>query len=109
MSDETETIDVFCGAVFGGTQKDYTALDRYRDFRALFLSTEQGRRVLAEILKIGFVAKSTTPPGGAIDPYRALLHEGRRTLAMDVFYHATVEPAASRPDRANARQRSDKP
>lgn len=101
MSDEPETVDVFCGAVLGGQQGDaYTATDRYRDFRELFLSSDNGRRVLAEILKIGFAAKSTTPPAGPIDPYRTHLHEGRRTLAMDIFYHATVEPTATRPERA---------
>jgi hypothetical protein len=106
-----ESIDVFCGAVLGSAQDQaaYTAMERYRDFRALFLSTEQGRRVLSEILKIGFVAKSTTQPGGPIDPYRTHLHEGRRTLAMDIFYHATVEPAATRPERANSRQVDSKP
>ncbi len=109
MSDAPETIDVFCGAVLGGVQNDYTAMDRYRDFRALFLSTDQGRRVLSEILKIGFAAKSTTPPGGPIDPYRTHLHEGRRTLAMDIFYHATVEPAAARPERANSRNKDSQP
>lgn len=106
MSGEPENIDVFCGAVLGSVQNDtaYTAMERYREFRELFLSTEVGRRVLSEILKIGFVAKSTTPPGGPIDPYRTHLHEGRRTLAMDIFYHATVEPMVTRPERANSKQ-----
>lgn len=79
----------------------YSPADCYRDFRQLFLSTDQGRRVLHEILSWGHMFRASVPAMGDIDPYRVILHEGERRIILKLFSTIHVEPPAARQTRAN--------
>jgi hypothetical protein len=68
----------------------YTAMDRYRDFRAVFLGSDQGKRVLHEILGRGHVLHA----GMSFDTNRTFFHEGERNVALWIFGTARVEPKA---------------
>lgn len=68
----------------------YTDMDRYRDFRSVFLSTDQGKRVLHEILGRGHVLHA----GLTFEPHRLFFNEGERNLALWIFAKARVEPKA---------------
>jgi len=110
MTDELSDLESFF-ANFGATHPgpgNYQPLDRYRDFRQVFLSDDRGRRVLHEILSLGRMMSSPLPAAGQIDANRVLASEGRRTLALDIFAIIHCEPAISRPARANREPKESK-
>ena len=78
--------------------EDYDPLDRYNDFRKVFLETEQGRRVLRQVLGWGHLLKSHLIMPRPIDPYAILAAEGERNLALRIFSVMLVEPS-ERPDK----------
>ena len=78
----------------------YTPQDRYRDFRAVFMSTEQGQRVLREILAWGHVFKPSVQAAGAIDPHRVTFAEGERNIALRLLTTINREPVDG-PKQAN--------
>ena len=69
----------------------YTAMDRYRDFRAVFLGSDQGKRVLAEILRLGHAFRSAAVQG-VYDTNRTFFADGQRTLALMIMDLARLEP-----------------
>lgn len=80
----------------------YEPIDRYRDFRAVFLETEGGRRVLRQIMSWGHILRtsvSAVAKSGAIDPNRVMLNEGERRLSLRIFDTMLREPPATRPDK----------
>lgn len=81
----------------------YTAIDKYRDFRAVF-GTEQGRRVLYEILAWGHMFRPSIL-GAPIDPYLTHVHEGERNIALRLLNTISKEPVTP-PTEAN-RKRGD--
>lgn len=82
---------------------NYTPLDRYRDFRAVFLASEQGRRVLHEILGWGHMFRPSFVGGGQVDPYRLAIREGERHMALRLLTTIKAEPRANMPTRANTK------
>lgn len=79
----------------------YSPADRYQDFRQLFLATDQGRRVLHEILSWGHMFHASVPAMGVIDPYRVAVQEGERRIALKLFSTVHIEPSSTRRIRAN--------
>ena len=72
---------------------EYDEIDRYNDFRKVFLETEQGRRALRQILAWGHLLKShLVRMPHPIDPYAILGFEGERNLALRIFSTMLVEP-----------------
>lgn len=71
--------------------EDYDPLDRYRDFRNVFLGSEQGRRVLKQILSWAHFTKPTVVKI-PIDPYKVIHSEGERNLALRIFAIMLTEP-----------------
>lgn len=71
-------------------------MDRYRDYRAVFLGSEQGRRVLHDILANCGLNKAT-PPVGSIDPYLTHIRDGRRGAALEIIGAIYKEPAQKQP------------
>lgn len=69
----------------------YAQMDRYRDFRAVFMGSDQGKRVLYEILSMGhmFIAP---PVLGAFDTNRTMFHGGEQNVVLGIFKTAQVEP-----------------
>jgi hypothetical protein len=80
----------------------YTTLDRYRDFRAVFLGSDQGKRVLHQILDLCHVFEPSIDPQAPIDPLMTHARDGERTAALAVLRILAEEPAA-RPSRANSK------
>ena len=67
-------------------------MQRYREFREVFMSDERGRRVLNEILTFGHVFRISAI-GQPIDPYQMALREGERSLALRILAVLNSEPA----------------
>ncbi len=81
--------------------EDYDPVDRYNDFRKVFLETDQGRRVFKQILGWGHLLKSHLVQPRPIDPYSVMGAEGERNLALRIFAVMLVEPP-KRPDKQTA-------
>ncbi len=64
-------------------------IDRYRDFREVFFTTDAGRRVLDDILYLGWVTRPLPGPTEMIQKY-----EGMRRLALHIAGITMVEPPA---------------
>ncbi len=87
--------------------EDYDPIDRYNDFRKVFLETEQGRRVLRQILGWGNLLKShLVRMPNPIDPYTVVAREGERNLALRLFSVMMVEPP-KRPDGQTTKSKED--
>lgn len=80
------------GSSLGGLRTD---MDRYREFRLVFLSTEAGKRVLHDILAWGHIYRSSKRP----DPHDTSFREGERNLALKIMTAIHVEPQTERPQR----------
>lgn len=71
--------------------KRYSKMDRYRDFRRLFLDTDQGRRVLFEILSWGHIFRCPAAMS-KFDPYETLYHNGEANMAKRLMSTMNAEP-----------------
>ena len=91
MSDELEELDIEALLIrLAPVQMAARlAIDRYRDFRKVFLTTDEGRRVLDDILWLGQVSR---PLDGRGDPYVLHASEGRRRMALTIAAITHVEP-----------------
>lgn len=69
----------------------YGPLDRYRDFRAVFLGSDQGKRVLYEILSMGHMFRPA-PIVGNFETNQTMFAGGEQNLAYGVFLVAHAEP-----------------
>lgn len=69
----------------------YTPMDRYRDFRAVFLGTDQGKRVLYDILRR---ANLMLPSAllAKFDPHKAFYLDGEKSLAAWINKTTREEP-----------------
>lgn len=97
---DAESIFASLSAAHPGVGR-YEPMDMYRDFRAVFLGSEQGRRVLHEILQRGHYFGRLAPNTPEIDPYRIVMGEGARILVLWMLETANTEPMAERPSRTN--------
>lgn len=80
----------------------YEPMDRYRDFRRVFLGSDEGKRVLFEIMRMGRMANPTIPPGKPIDPLGMAVMNGERNLVLRLLAIIAHEPAA-KPAAANTK------
>ena len=60
----------------------------HNDFKYVF-GTEEGKRVLAYICKIGYVNVTTFNP---LSPEKTLFNEGSRQLALTILKHTHIDP-----------------
>jgi len=77
-----------------------TRLDQYREFRHVFLGSDEGKRVLHDILAMGKMFVTSFRRGNA---NLLFAQEGRRSIAVEILKIVREEPR-ERPDR----QRSEK-
>ncbi len=73
--------------------KQYQKIDRYRDFRRVFLDSEQGRRVLYELLALCGMYKSAAPRA-KFDPYETMFLNGQQDIAFTLLGTLNIEPKA---------------
>ena len=71
--------------------KRYTKLDKYRDFRRVFLDSEQGMRVLYEILSWGHMFRSTATMAN-FEPYQTMFCDGENNIALRIMSTMNAEP-----------------
>jgi hypothetical protein len=74
--------------------RDYTAIDRYRDFRRLFETDEKGRRVLAQILTRCQLWERSYVAG---DPHETARREGMRDVGLWIMEIINFEPPHPQP------------
>lgn len=67
----------------------YTRLDMHKDFRAVF-GDDAGRRVLGHIQRMAGLMASLPKLDGMTVAEALLLHEGRRSLALDIMTHIST-------------------
>ncbi len=68
-------------------------MDRYRDFRRVFLETEQGRRVLYEILTWAHIGHASAPRS-KFNPYETMFSDGERNIGIKLMVTMNAEPTA---------------
>lgn len=79
-----------------------TEMERYADFRQLFLGSDQGKRVLNEIMRWGHTFRSNSNVAG-YDPIKMNIADGQRGLANRILTTAHIEPKA-KPIFANSKR-----
>jgi len=84
-----------------------STVDRHREFRNIFLGTDEGRRVLYEILSMAKLSAINAPEIGDIDTKRMLLNEGKRHLAAAIINVVHKEPKTDKPKQAQSRLRQN--
>lgn len=72
----------------GKPPTNYTAMDRYRDFNRVFTGSDEGKRVLNEILRMAHVFQTSMRP----DVNRTVFLEGERNLGLKILVVMTEEP-----------------
>lgn len=92
MSEESADAGLFDTLTSLPRPEVYTDKDRWHDFRRVFMGSEEGKRVLREILAWGHMFRSSAGRGAPIDPCRLAFHEGERNLALRLLTTVTVEP-----------------
>lgn len=80
--------------------RERNKLDRYRDFRQVFLATEAGRRVLDDLLFMARFHERTAVKGDALETY---FREGQRSVALQVLIILEREPGQP-PQRQQTRE-----
>jgi len=80
-------------------------VDRYKDFVAVFIETEQGRRVFNEILGMGYMAHDPIKYNkNGVDVNATLIATGERKMALAIHRIATVEPPPPPPKTQKTRR-----
>lgn len=98
MSEDLETPDVSALLLsLSGPSGQYTAMDRYRDYRKVFLASDDGQRVLRDILAHCHTFKTSFDK----DPGTMAFREGERNVAQFLMFTISNEPK-QRPTRANS-------
>ena len=72
---------------------NYSHADRYADFRALFLETERGRRVLFEIMSWGHMFRASADIAN-FETNRTMFADGERNMALRIMTTMNAEPMA---------------
>ncbi len=67
------------------------SMDRYRDFRSVFMGSEQGRRVLYEILLWSHIGHASAPRA-SFDPYETMFSDGERNIGIKLMVTMNSEP-----------------
>tara|TARA_R110000772_G_scaffold36387_1_gene87058 strand:- start:2366 stop:2719 length:354 start_codon:yes stop_codon:yes gene_type:complete len=78
-----------------------TKVDRYRDFSAVFNGTDQGKRVLYEILAWAGIYRPSTPDRGPIDVHRVFEDIGRKKMGLEILAVLNKEPKPIQGGAAN--------
>jgi len=99
MSKPPDLFDVLSGIKLPA---NYTNHDLYRDFRRVFFGSEEGKRVLRQILEIGYVFCEPVI-ASPTDPYLLAQIRGRRWLALNILKLSQFEPK-EKPTVANRKR-----
>jgi len=64
------------------------AMDMYREFRSVFLTTDEGKRVLSQIMNWAHVMRSTADP----EPIQMGILNGERNIGLKILSAIESEP-----------------
>lgn len=94
MSEPTpEELQEFVADLTSADVSGRNAMDRYKEFRQVFLGSDAGKRVLYDILALAHVWKSSV----RLNPYATYAAEGERRLAIKILGIIHREPAGEKP------------
>ena len=71
--------------------KQYARADKYRDFRAVFQNSEQGRRVLHEILTWCHIGHASAPQA-KFQTNETMYLDGQRSVGIKLMVIMNAEP-----------------
>ena len=86
MIDESDILN----SVSGSNEK-YQPKERYQEFRKVFMGSDEGKRVLREIVSWGRLLKSPVL-ANPVDPYLLAIQEGERNIVRRLLVVVNVEP-----------------
>lgn len=89
---EADLLDELAGLP---SQEGYSPVERHRDFQKVF-GTEDGKRVLREILSWGRMFRSPVL-GKPIDPYAMAVAFGERNIALKLMATVHTQPTDKPP------------
>ena len=78
---------------------DYSNMQRYQDFNTVFMGSQEGRRVLRELMYWARMFRRAIIPR-PMDPLRLALDEGRRDVVAGILTTINHEPE-HRPSKAD--------
>lgn len=87
MTDEADILSDLAALPSG----NYLQKDRYRDFRKIFMGSDEGKRVLREIVSWGRLLNEPKLPH-PIDPYRLAIREGEKNIVRRLIATIYTEP-----------------
>ena len=91
---ELPSLDDLLAEMHAAAMPERTKMDRYREFRRVFLGTDEGKRVLYDILAWCHMGHSSIKPGQVIDPYDVVKQEGERRVGLYISTTLNAEPTA---------------
>jgi hypothetical protein len=97
--EETALLLEVATAIPGG---EYLPMDRYRDFRKVFLGSDEGGRVLRQLFAWGHMFKTSFDKESGVTAF----NEGERNMALRLLATISREPK-ERPAKANANPKKD--
>lgn len=100
MSDE----DLLSALASLPATEGYTPKERYHDFRQLFTGTDQGKRVLRELLSWGHLLQPSVI-NSPIDPYQTHIREGEANVARKLLVTVMREPPEKPATQTRKRER----
>jgi len=68
----------------------YTRMERYKDFRAVFMGSDAGKRVLWQILRWGKMFGTVAQPN---NPHMTYFRDGERNIGLRIMHTMNAEPA----------------
>ena len=102
--EQYEVLDVLRDSFYSVGNR--TKRDRYREFRNVFMATDEGKRVLYEILRMARLSADLVDSyPSPVDEKRILVWEGRRNLANDILKVLHREPVEEKPTQTTNRPR----
>ena len=69
------------------------SMGRYRDFRRVFLDSEQGKRVLYEIMLWSHIGHASASKAN-FNPYETMFLDGERSIGIKIMVTMNAEPKA---------------
>ena len=84
-------LDAFFAELQQSHPGKYDKMDRFRDFQRVFLESEQGKRVLYEILLWCHITRPSAPLA-KFDPYETMFLDGERSIGIQIMVTMNAEP-----------------
>ncbi len=88
---------------YAGRKSPYNKAQRYKDFREVFLSSEAGKRVYAELFRMAGFYSVGIEPGQPVNSHAAMMALGKRSICNDILIVLSQDPNVEKPRTANSK------